>query len=64
MALRMEAAEQFAHRMNIAKYRRILATYLTAQERRFVECRLAEEQAAYEQLAENIVPEGQSIHAA
>ena len=45
MTLPMETAEQFAHRTNIARYQRILATYLTAEERRFVERRLAEEQA-------------------
>ncbi len=64
MALRMETAEQFAHRANIAKYQRILATYLTAEERRFVERRLAEEQAALQQLAWSIAPESRSTHAA
>jgi len=42
---------QFVHRANIAKYKRILTTYLTEHERRFVEARLAEEQAAFCQLA-------------
>ena len=64
MALRMETAERFAHRANIAKYQKILATYLTAEERRFVEHRLAEEQATLQQLAWNIAPEGQSTHTA
>jgi hypothetical protein len=64
MTLRMETAEQFAHRANIARYQAILATYLTAEKRRFIECRLAEEQAALQQLAWNIAPEGQSTHAA
>ena len=41
----------FAHRTNIERYRRILETYLTADERRFVERRLNEEQAALEALA-------------
>ena len=64
MALRMETAERFAHRANITNYQKILATYLTAEERRFVERRLAEEQAALQQLAWNIAPEGQSNYAA
>jgi hypothetical protein len=41
----------WVHRMNIERYRKILRTYLTAEERRFVECRLAEEQAALQQPA-------------
>jgi hypothetical protein len=64
MALRMETAERFAHRANITNYQKILATYLTAEERRLVERRLAEEQAALQQLAWNIAPEGQSNYAA
>jgi hypothetical protein len=64
MTSRLETAEQFAHRMNIAKYQRILATYLTAEERRYVERRLAEEQAAFQQFAWNTPPRGQSTHAA
>jgi hypothetical protein len=39
-----------AHKTNIEKYRRILETHLTAEERRFVERRLDEERAAVEQL--------------
>jgi hypothetical protein len=50
----METAEQFAHRANIAKYQKILATYLTTDERHFVERRIAEERAALEQLAGRI----------
>jgi hypothetical protein len=64
MALRMETAERSGHRANITKYQKILATYLTAEERRFVERRLAEEQAALQQLAWNIEPERQSNPAA
>ena len=37
MTLRMETADQFAHRAKITRYQIILATYLTAEERRFVE---------------------------
>ncbi len=51
MTFRMETAEQFARRANIAKYQKILAKYLTTDERRFVERRIAEEQAALQQLA-------------
>ena len=61
MTLRMESADQFAHRANVAKYQKILATYLTVEERRFVERRLAEEQAALQQFAWNIAPKAQSI---
>jgi len=64
MRLRLETADQFAHRANITRYQKILATYLTAEERRFVERRLAEEQAALQQVASNIVPEGQSSYEA
>ena len=42
MTLRMETTEQFVHRANIARYQKNLATYLSAEERRFVERRLAE----------------------
>ena len=63
MTLRMETAEH-AHRANIARYQKILATYLTADERRFVECRIAEEQAALHELAWSVTPECQSTHAA
>jgi hypothetical protein len=64
MALWIESAERFSHRANIARYQKILATYLTVEERRFVERRLAEEQAALQQFAWNIAPESQPTHAA
>jgi len=64
MTLRMESADQFAHRANIAKYQKILSTYLTAEERRFVERRLAEERAALQQLAWSVASKRQSTHAA
>ena len=60
MTLRMETVKQFAHRANIERYRKILATYLTAEERRFVEGRLAEEQLALQQLAWKAAPKAQS----
>ena len=43
----------FTHKSNIERYRRILETYLTAEERRFVERRLNEEQASLEQLSDS-----------
>ena len=49
--LNKETAWQFARRANVERYRKILGTYLTAEERRFVERRLTEEQAALQQLA-------------
>jgi hypothetical protein len=39
----------FAHQANIDRYQRILQTQLTAEERRFVETFLAEQQAALKQ---------------
>jgi len=54
MDWQMETAEQFVHRTNIVKYRRILGTYLTSEERRFVERRLTEEQAALQQVAGSV----------
>ena len=64
MTLDKQDARKSAHKANIERYRRILATYLTDGERRFLERRLAEEQAAIQQLAGNIPPTGQSAHAA
>jgi hypothetical protein len=40
----------FAHRANITNYRKLLLTPLTAQERAFVERRLAEEGTALEKI--------------
>ena len=51
MTSELKATMHWVHRMNIERYRKILRTYLTAEERRFVECRLAEEQAALQQPA-------------
>jgi hypothetical protein len=48
-----ETTQQYAHRQNIARYRRLLDTDLTADERRFVERRVAEEQAALQRLFRN-----------
>lgn len=46
----LEASMLFAHRANIERYRKLLRTTLTAHERAFVKQRLAEEQAALNQL--------------
>jgi hypothetical protein len=46
---------QFAHRANIDRYKKILETHLTNEERHFVERRLAEERASLEQLAGTVV---------
>ena len=64
MIFRMETAAQFAHKANMARYQSILATYLTAKERRFIERRMVEEQAALQQLGCSIAFEDQSTHAA
>jgi len=58
MTLELQTKLQFAHRANITRYQKILATYLTAEERSFVERRLAEEQAALRELAWSVAPEG------
>ena len=42
---------QFAHRANVDRYKGILETHLTNEERHFVERRLAEERASLEQLS-------------
>ena len=49
MTLELHTNLKFVHRTNIVRYRKILATYLTDEERHFVERRLAEEQASLEQ---------------
>ena len=47
-----EALAQFrAHRQNISRYRSLLQTNLTEFERRFIERRIAEEEAAVSALA-------------
>jgi hypothetical protein len=46
-----ETTQQYAHRQNLARYRRLLDTHLTAEERHFVERRVADEQAALRRLS-------------
>ena len=41
--------QRFAAKANIFRYQKLLATYLTEEERRFVERRLEEEKAALQQ---------------
>ncbi len=55
MTANTDHLRRFAHRANILKYQKILATYLTAEERRFVERRLGEEEAALRQVG-NVAP--------
>ena len=45
-----------AHRNNIHRYRRLLATQLSDFERAYIEKRLAEEQAALEALSKTTFP--------
>ena len=59
-----DPAVSFAHRENIERYKRILRTHLTEDERVFIQRRLAEEQAALEQLAGTAMPFGKSNFAA
>ena len=43
--------QRFAARANIVRYQKLLATYLTEEERRFVERRLEEEKVALQHIA-------------
>jgi len=61
MSADYEAALQFAHRANIARYRKLLTTFLSEHERQFVKRRLAEEEAALQQIAKRIVSVDQAI---
>ena len=56
--------QEFVHRANIVKYQKILGTYLTDYERRFVEHRLSEEQASLRQFVSNVRTEAKSSYAA
>ena len=46
MTLDMQNALVFAHRANINRYRKLLNTHLTVNERQFIERRLGEEEKA------------------
>jgi hypothetical protein len=52
-----ETTQQYAYRQNIARYRRLLDTNLTAEEWRFVERRVAEERAALRRLSRSATSE-------
>jgi hypothetical protein len=47
----LESTLRWAHQANLARYRRLLATHLTDNERQFVERRIAEEREALRQVA-------------
>ena len=59
MSSDFDAAMRFAHRSNIDRYRKILASALSAAERSFVERRLAEEQEALDRFVAGISPAGE-----
>jgi hypothetical protein len=48
----LNRALRAAHCANIGRYRRLLQTYLTDDERQFVERRIAEEKQALQRLAD------------
>ena len=64
MTSNTETTQEAVHRANIVKYQRILGTYLTDYERRFVEHRLSEEQASLRKLVSNVRTEAKSSYAA
>jgi hypothetical protein len=64
MASDLKAELLWAHQANIDRYSKILRTPLTAEERRFVKRRLAEEQAELQQLAGSVATVGKSADAA
>jgi hypothetical protein len=51
MSSELRNALLFAHRTNIDRYRRLLTTYVTVNEREFVERRVSEEEEALQNLA-------------
>ena len=57
-----ETTYEFIHRANIERYQLMLQTCLGPEERRFIELRLVEEQAALQQLTRNVAPKAKSIH--
>ena len=58
-----ETAEQYARRQNLSRYRKLLDTNLTAEQRRFVERRMAEEHAALQRLSGSAEPKDNSTDA-
>jgi len=53
---KIETPQSFAHRANIERYKKLLATHLADNERKFVQLRIAEEEAALRQIDNTIVP--------
>ena len=51
-----DALMNWVHRQNIERYRRIMQTELTSTERRFIEQRIAEEQAGLRAMEESARP--------
>lgn len=62
MASDYEATALWVHRANIERYRKILRTYLTAEETRFIDRRIAEEQAALRQLTGGVATVDKTSH--
>ena len=56
MSSDLQSALITTHRANVERYRRILGSYLTVEERAFVERRIAEEETALRWLIANRVP--------
>jgi hypothetical protein len=56
MMLEENLARQRAHRNNIHRYRRLLATQLSELERAYIERRLDDEQASLDALSETMLP--------
>jgi hypothetical protein len=56
MMIEENLARLRAHRSNIHRYRRLLATHLSDLERAYIERRIGEEQASMETLSQNTVP--------
>ncbi|HUI98021.1 MAG TPA: hypothetical protein VLX44_19850 [Xanthobacteraceae bacterium] len=54
-ASELDTAMMSAHRKNIARYQGLLESALSADERRYVERRVAEEQAALRRISRNDV---------
>ncbi len=57
MKFQGDSAQIFAHRANVARYRRMLTGRLTPVERDFIERRLTEENEALRKIAESFASE-------
>ena len=63
MTRELRSAFEFAHRANIDRYRRFLATHLTADERALIERRIVDEQSAFQKFTKGSAPTGTSADA-